>query len=110
MFDTTFFSMCLEALDTDLVYQLGLQLIEKNAFYRPLLYNAQIVKRTLVYVYMIFRGCFVYAEEFEKQLNTLLKPTDTDEKITIQIFKKILISRKEKNQNFYQELVEIFML
>lgn len=98
MFDTTVFSMCLEALDTELVYHLGLQLIEKNTFYKTLPYNAQIVKRTLVnvYVYMIFRGCFVYAEEFEKQLSTLLKPTDTDEKITIQFFKKILISRKEK--------------
>lgn len=88
MFDTTVFSMCLEALDTELVYHLGLQLIEKNTFYKTLPYNAQIVKRTLVnvYVYMIFRGCFVYAEEFEKQLSTLLKPTDTDEKITIQFF------------------------
>ncbi len=106
MFDTTVFSMCLEALDTVLVYQLGLQLIEKNTFYKTLPYNAQIVKRTLVnvYVYMIFRGCFVYAEEFEKQLNTLLKPTDTDEKITIQIFKKILIYRKKKKPELLSEI------
>lgn len=106
MFDTTVFSMCLEALDTDLVYQLGLQLIEKNAFYKTLPYNAQIVKRTLVnvYVYMIFRGCFIYAEEFEKQLNTLLKPTDTDEKITIQIFKKISIYRQGKKPDLLSEI------
>ena len=34
MFETNVFSMCLEALDTDLAYQLGLQLIEKNNFYK----------------------------------------------------------------------------
>ena len=106
MFDTTVFSMCLEALDTNLVYQLGLQLIEKNEFYKILPYNAQIVKRTLVnvYVYMILRGYFVYADEFEKRLNRLLKPTDTDEKIAVQIFKKFLIYRQRKEPELLSEI------
>ena len=39
--------MCLEALNTELVYQLGLQLAEKDNFYKDLPYNAQVVKKQL---------------------------------------------------------------
>lgn len=107
MFETNVFSMCLEALDTDLAYQLGLQLIEKNNFYKILPYNAQIVKRTLVnvYVYMILRGRFVYAGKLEKKIDRLINSSDTDEKIVIQIFKKFSKYRQEENLELLSEIV-----
>ncbi|CCK18628.1 Positive transcriptional regulator, MutR family [Pseudolactococcus laudensis] len=107
MFEINVFSMCLEALDTDLAYQLGLQLIEKNNFYKILPYNAQIVKRTLVnvYVYMILRGRFVYAGKLEKKIDRLINSSDTDEKIVIQIFKKFSKYRQEENLELLSEIV-----
>lgn len=47
IFDVNIFGMCLEALNTELVYQLGLQLAEKDNFYKDLPYNAQVVKKQL---------------------------------------------------------------
>lgn len=89
-FDIDVFGKCLEALDTELVYQLGGELLKKDKF-RILPYNAYIAKRTLVniYVFMILHGRFIYASEFEKELDSLLKPTDTEEKIAVNIFKKV---------------------
>lgn len=106
-FDIDVFGMCLEALDTELVYQLGKQLTKKDKF-RILPYNAYIVKRTLVnvYVYMILHGRFIYADEFEKELDSLLKSTDTEEKIAVHIFKKVLKYRQEKIQNYCQKLTK----
>lgn len=104
-FDIDVFGMCLEALDTELVYQLSKQLTKKDKF-RILPYNAYIVKRTLVnvYVYMILHGRFIYADEFEKELNSLLKSTDTEEKIAVHIFKKVFKYRQEKNPELLPEI------
>jgi Rgg/GadR/MutR family transcriptional activator len=104
-FDIDVFGMCLEALDTELVYQLGKQLTKKDKF-RILPYNAYIVKRTLVnvYVYMILHGRFIYADEFEKELDSLLKSTDTEEKIAVHIFKKVFKYRQEKNPELLPEI------
>lgn len=104
-FDIDVFGMCLEALDTELVYQLSKQLTKKDKF-RILPYNAYIVKRTLVnvYVYMILHGRFIYADEFEKELDSLLKSTDTEEKIAVHIFKKVLKYRQEKNPELLPEI------
>ncbi|WP_314087064.1 hypothetical protein [Pseudolactococcus chungangensis] len=104
-FDIDVFGMCLEALDTELVYQLSKQLTKKDKF-RILPYNAYIVKRTLVnvYVYMILHGRFIYADEFEKELDSLLKSTDTEEKIAVHIFKKVFKYRQEKNPELLPEI------
>ncbi|GAB2022388.1 Rgg/GadR/MutR family transcriptional regulator [Pseudolactococcus yaeyamensis] len=104
-FDISVFGMCLESLDTDIVYQLGLQLLKKDKF-RILPYNARIAKRTLVnvYVYMVLHGRFIYADEFEKKLATLLKVADTEEKITVQIFRKISKYRQEKEPELLMEI------
>lgn len=104
-FDIDVFGMCLEALDTELVYQLSKQLAKKDKF-RILPYNAYIVKRTLVnvYVYMILHGRFIYADEFEKELDSLLKSTDTEEKIAVHIFKKVFKYRQEKNPELLPEI------
>lgn len=104
-FDIDVFGMCLEALDTELVYQLGRQLIKKDKF-RILPYNAYIAKRTLVnvYVYMILHGRFVYANEFEKKLDALLKQNDTEEQVAVHIFKKVSKYRQERNPELLSEI------
>lgn len=104
-FDIDVFGMCLESLDSELVFQLGMQLVKKDKF-RMLPYNDHIAKRTLVniYVYMVLHGRFLYAEKIESELNILLNSMDTEERIAIYIFKKIAKFRKENTPELYVEI------
>lgn len=106
IFDVNIFGMCLEALNTELVYQLGLQLAEKDNFYKDLPYNAQVVKKTVVnlYVHMILHGRFAYADIFEKNLELLLRVSDTEERIVVHIFKKVSKYRQGKAPNLLAEI------
>lgn len=105
VFDVNIFAMVLETLDINLVYQLGLDLLKKDKFYKKLPYNAHIVKRTVVnlYVHMILHRKFSYADVFEKKLEVLLKPNDIVERIAVSIFKKISCYRQEEKSEILTE-------
>jgi Rgg/GadR/MutR family transcriptional activator len=106
VFDVNVLGMCMEALDIDMVYHLGLEMLAKDKFYKNLPYNAWMVKRTIVnlYVNMILHGRFVYANEYEQKLKSLLKAGDTEERIAVCIFKKISEYRQEKNSDLLSEI------
>ncbi len=106
MYEINLLGMCLKALDSELINMLGLQLVDKKKLYRRLPEHTKLVRKTLVniYVCMVLRRRFSYAAAFELELDELLKPTDTDEKIVFHLFKKVV---KYHRTEVPEDMVEI---
>ncbi|MDR1567820.1 MAG: hypothetical protein LBS33_04000 [Streptococcaceae bacterium] len=105
-FEVYVFGLCLKAFDDEDVYELGLEMIKSNELSHLIGSHAELVKKTLVnlYVHFVCRSRYTYASKIKEKLETMIDGWDMEAKIILYLFSCFATFKQEESPELLDEL------
>lgn len=105
-FEVYIFGLCLKAFDDDDIYDLALDMLKSNELLQLVASYAELVKKTLVnlYVYFVCENRYAYARKIKSEIVSLINEWDMEAKIILHIFGNFAIFKQEKSPELLDEI------
>lgn len=105
-FEVYIFGLCLKAFDDEDAYDLALDMIKSNNLSRLVASHAELVKKTLIniYVYFVCRNRYAYARKIKSKIETIIDEWDIEAKIIIHMFSNFATFKQEKSSELLNEI------